>query len=444
MNKLAKRIVPLLILCLAGAAYLLWHRPAVEQDDAPGISVVSDQTQVQQTTDRTWAEPLELEGVRNFYRVSPELYRGGQPTRKGFGNLKAMGIRTVVNLRKFHSDRSETNEHSLGYEHITFNPMHPEDKEVVEFLEILADHTNRPIFVHCFYGSDRTGMMCAIYRVAVQGWSKEEAIAEWTEGPFRFHKSCRGLVKYFREIDLEEFKRHQLEIFQSMQEMVVKKDRVTYQEYGKLPDISIDYAIMEKTVKGVVLPSEFGWSDIGTWKSLYEFLPKGDYNNVIDGDVIARNTENSFILGRDRLIATNYIKNMVVVETPDSIFVSDLDNSRDVKSIVENLQAGGRREYKQHTTVYQPWGNTTLLEQQNDYTVKRMTIYPGSSAELNQEALKLKHLSIISGAGRIESSSGKQRLHKGQTVLVSAQEKMKIENTGEESLCIIEIEMDAG
>ena len=255
----------------------------------------------------------------------------------------------------------------------------------------------------------------------------------WNSGMFTFKAS----------VILEEFKRHQPGIFQPMEKMVVKKARVTNQEYGQLPDISIDYAIMEKTAKGVVLPSEFGWSDIGSWKSLYEFLPKGDYNNVIDGDVIARNTENCFILGRDRLIATNYIKNMVVVETPDSVFVSDLDHSRDVKSIVENLQAGGRWECKQHTTVYQPWGNTTMLEQRNDYTVKRMNIYPGASAELNRETLKIKHLSVISGAGRIESSSGKRRLKKGQTILVSAQETVKIENPDEEPLCVIEIEMDA-
>ena len=254
----------------------------------------------------------------------------------------------------------------------------------------------------------------------------------WNSGMFTFKAS----------VILEEFKRHQPGIFQSMAKMVVKKDRVTNQQYEQLPDISIDYAIMEKTAKGVVLPSEFGWSDIGSWKSLYEFLPKGDYNNVIDGDVIARNTQNCFILGRDRLIATNYIKNMVVVETPDSVFVSDLDNSRDVKSIVENLQAGGRREYRQHTTVSQPWGNTTLLEKQNDYTVKRVDIYPGASAELEQEPLKIKHLSVISGSGRFESASGKRRLKKGQTILVSANEALKIENPGEEPLCVIEIEMD--
>jgi mannose-6-phosphate isomerase-like protein (cupin superfamily) len=240
---------------------------------------------------------------------------------------------------------------------------------------------------------------------------------------------------------LDEFKRYQPEIFQSMQAMIRKKDQMTYQNYGKLPNISIDHAIMEKTARGAVLPSEFGWSDIGSWKSLYEFLPKGDYNNVIDGDVIARNTENCFILGRDRLIATNYIKNLVVVETPDSVFVSDLDNSRDVKSIVESLQAAGRREYKQHTTVYQSWGNTTLLEQHPDYTVKRMNIYPGEIAELNRKKAQTRSLTVISGTGRIESPAVTSRLKKGQTFLISAREKTKIENSGEIPLCIIEIEM---
>ena len=254
----------------------------------------------------------------------------------------------------------------------------------------------------------------------------------WNSGMFTFKAS----------VMLEEFKRYQPEIFQPMEKMVLNKDQPTYEEYGELPNISIDYAIMEKTARGVVLPSEFGWSDIGSWKSLYEFLPKGDYNNVIDGDVIARNTENCFILGHDRLIATNTIKNLVVVETPDSVFVSDLDNSRDVKSIVENLQAAGRREYKQHTTVYQSWGNTTLLEQETHYTVKRMNIYPGAIAELNRKEAKTRSLTVIGGTGRIEFASQKSRLKRGQPIIVSSGETVKIENPGKEPLSIIEIEMN--
>ena len=154
-----------------------------------------------------WAEPLELEGVENFHQVSPSLYRGAQPTAQGFKNLQAMGIRTVVNLRWMHSDRDKIRGTELGYEHITFNPLHPEDKEVVRFLKIVNESSNHPIFVHCAYGSDRTGMMCAIYRVAVQGWGKEAAIAEWTEGDFGFHDVYQDLIKYVRELDIARMKR---------------------------------------------------------------------------------------------------------------------------------------------------------------------------------------------------------------------------------------------
>ena len=253
----------------------------------------------------------------------------------------------------------------------------------------------------------------------------------WNSGMFTFKAS----------VILDEFKHYQPDMLQSMEKMVLQNDQMSGQSYGALPNISIDYAIMEKTAKGVVLPAEFGWSDIGSWKSLYEFLPKGDYNNVIDGDVIARNTENCFILGRDRLIATNCIKNLVIIETPDSVFVSDLDNSRDVKTIVENLQAGGRREYKQHTTVYHSWGNTTLLEQHPDYTVNRMNIYPGEIAELNPKEAKTRYLTVISGTGRIAAPQQKSRLIKGQTFLLTAGEAAKIENSGKLPLCFIEIEM---
>ena len=256
----------------------------------------------------------------------------------------------------------------------------------------------------------------------------------WNSGMFAFKAS----------VILEEFKRFQPEMFERLEKLVVQKNELTLAEYEQLPDISIDYAIMEKTAKGVVLPSEFGWSDIGSWKSLYEFLPKGDYNNVIDGDVIARNTENCFILGRDRLIATNHIKNMVVVETPDSIFVSDLDNSRDVKSIVESLQARGRREYRQHKTVHHPWGNTTILEQENNYTVKRIIVYPGSSAELYKDLMKIRHISVISGVGRSETATEKRILKQGDTIIVSGKEAVRIENSDEDLLGMIEVEMGRG
>ena len=155
----------------------------------------------------TWARPLELEGVPNYYRVSEDLYRGAQPTAEGMMNLQKRGIKTIVNLRSFHSDRDEIGETPLGYEHITMKAWHPEDKEVIRFLRIVNDTSKIPVFVHCQHGSDRTGTMCALYRIAVQGWSKEEAIEEMTKGGYGFNEVWDELVEYIDDLDIESIKR---------------------------------------------------------------------------------------------------------------------------------------------------------------------------------------------------------------------------------------------
>lgn len=153
-----------------------------------------------------WAQRLELPGVKNFHRVSDELYRGAQPSKEGMRELKKLGIKTIVNLRSFHSSRDEIGQTKLDYEHIYAKPWHIEDKEVVRFLKIVTDPNRVPIFVHCQRGADRTGTMCAIYRIAVQGWSKEAAIEEMTKGGFGFYSGFENLVEYINELDIEEMK----------------------------------------------------------------------------------------------------------------------------------------------------------------------------------------------------------------------------------------------
>ncbi|MHC4154791.1 MAG: fused DSP-PTPase phosphatase/NAD kinase-like protein [Planctomycetota bacterium] len=155
---------------------------------------------------KKWAEPLELAGVENFHKVSEQLYRGAQPSAEGMEQLKKLGIKTVVSLRSFHSDRDEIGDVNLGYEHITMKPWHAEDKEVVRFLKIVSDPNRVPVFVHCQRGADRTGTMCAIYRAAVQGWSKAEAIDEMTKGGFGFYEGWENIVDYVLKLDIDEMK----------------------------------------------------------------------------------------------------------------------------------------------------------------------------------------------------------------------------------------------
>jgi protein tyrosine phosphatase (PTP) superfamily phosphohydrolase (DUF442 family) len=121
-------------------------------------------------------------------------------------NLKMMGIETVVNLRSFHSDRDEIGDTGLGYEHIYMKAWHPEEEEIVRFLQIVTNPKRTPVLVHCLHGADRTGTMSAVYRIAIQGWTKDEAIEEMAEGGFGFHGIFKNLLSWIEELDIEKIK----------------------------------------------------------------------------------------------------------------------------------------------------------------------------------------------------------------------------------------------
>ena len=154
-----------------------------------------------------WAEPIELPGLPNLHKVSDDLYRGAQPSTEGMRQLQKLGIKTVVNLRSSHSDHDELQGTSLAYEHIEMTAWGmPEGKDVLRFLQIVSDSNSLPVFVHCQHGADRTGTMCAIYRIAVQGWSKEEAVEEMTKGGFGYHSIWQNLPDYVRNLDIQNMK----------------------------------------------------------------------------------------------------------------------------------------------------------------------------------------------------------------------------------------------
>ncbi len=149
-----------------------------------------------------WAKPIKLAGVPNLHKVSDNLYRSAQPTAEGMQNLMKIGIETIVNLRSFHSDRDAIGSTSLGYEHIYMKSWHPEQKEVVRFLQLVTNPKRTPVLVHSQHGADRTGTMCVLYRVAVQGWTKEDAVREMTGGDFGFHKIWKNLPKWIAKLDI--------------------------------------------------------------------------------------------------------------------------------------------------------------------------------------------------------------------------------------------------
>jgi len=154
-----------------------------------------------------WATPLNENGLPNLHRISDQLYRGGQPTAEGMKRLYEMGIKTVVDLRTFHSDRDEIGDTPLAYEHIRMFALLPTHDDIIAALRVMTNPDRAPVFVHCLHGADRTGIVMAAYRIVVEGWTKEEAIDEMKRGGFGHHAIFGNLTTFLRELDVERIKR---------------------------------------------------------------------------------------------------------------------------------------------------------------------------------------------------------------------------------------------
>jgi protein tyrosine/serine phosphatase len=179
--------------------------PRVSPSPVAGASGPSRESTA--TAHSRWAQPIDRPGLPNLHQVSPALYRGAQPTAAGLAELKKMGVKTDINLRSFHSDHDMLGDTGLAYGQVPMKTWHLENEDIVRFLKLATDPVNQPVFVHCQHGADRTGVACAVFRIVVQGWSKDRAIDEMTHGGFGFHPIWQNLVDYIRNLDVEQVRR---------------------------------------------------------------------------------------------------------------------------------------------------------------------------------------------------------------------------------------------
>jgi len=216
MNRRLALAIAAVVLLASGAVYCAWPLLQANGGQPKAVEHVRDSeappAAPKPPADKdgrpaTWAEPISKPGLPNLHRVSEDLYRGAQPTAEGMRELKAMGIKAVVDLRALHSDRDEIGDLGLASENIPMQPWHAETEDVVRFLKIATDKSRTPVFVHCLHGSDRTGFICAAYRIVVCGWTKEEAIREMKEGGFGYHSIFRNLLRHIEELDVEAIKK---------------------------------------------------------------------------------------------------------------------------------------------------------------------------------------------------------------------------------------------
>jgi len=245
-----------------------------------------------------------------------------------------------------------------------------------------------------------------------------------------------GIFAFKASTIINEFREYAPEII----DILSGSEVIDESTYSKLPNISFDFAIMENTERGAVLPVSFKWSDVGSWKSVYDFLPKENNNNVLNGDIIAKNSKNCLIKGDRRLIVANGLSDIAVVDTDDAVLISHIDHSSNVKSIVSELKETGRQESFSHLVVNKPWGYYVNLDDGDGYIVKKIVVNPGSKLSLQKHEHRSEHWIISKGTAKVVNGDDTLIVKEKGAVYIPQQNVHRVENIGDIPLHIIEVQ----
>ena len=209
--------------------------------------------------------------------------------------------------------------------------------------------------------------------------------------------------------------------------------------YTRLPSVPFDRAVMEKTSRGAVIPSSFSWSDMGSWRLFYEFFPKDSEGNVLEGDAILRDTENSLVRSGSRLVCVNGLRNVAVIETQDAVFVSDLNRSNEAGVFAEKLKGEGREEAIRPTVVHYPWGSREEIQKGELSRVTKATVFPGKSVRTENTPSQDLRLLVLEGEALVIGDKSSDELCPGQAAFLENGENCTVENKADGVLLILEV-----
>ena len=244
-----------------------------------------------------------------------------------------------------------------------------------------------------------------------------------------------GIFAFQLDTILKEFQQYVPDIFQFFkQELEIMK-----KQFVKMPTISIDYAVMEKSKRLAVIPMKLSWNDVGCWDAVYDVLKKDKKRNTKIGDVVTIDTKSSFILGQ-RLIAAIGLKNILVIETPDAILIAKRGETQKVKEIVKKLKDTGRKEYIEPITVHRPWGSFTVLEEGERYKIKKIVVYPGGRLSLQMHYHRSEHWVVVRGTAKVRIGDKEMYVRENESVYIPKTTLHRLENPGRVNLEIIEVQ----
>ncbi len=261
-----------------------------------------------------------------------------------------------------------------------------------------------------------------------------------------------GIFCFKAGVFLAEFAKHSPELARSISGIVKNMDlaqathgycELEYDAFAKLQNISVDYALMEKSKNVAVVTCDIGWNDVGSWNAIGELITPDTAGNRIKGEVYTHDSNDCFIQSSGtsgRIIAAIGVKNLVIIDTPDALLVSDNASVQQVKNIVGQLKENNHTTSKEHTTIFRPWGCYTVLEECTGFKIKRIEVLPKHSLSLQMHQHRSEHWVVVSGVASVMNNEKSFELSESQSTYIEAGHKHRLSNNSDENLVIIEVQ----
>ncbi len=307
-----------------------------------------------------------------------------------------------------------------------------------------------PNFPHTGYGYIESENICKDESIKgsrikrfIEKPSLEKAKIFCEQGTFTWNS---GIFLFKAKTIIKEIKKHYPEIIktciESLKENLLDLDfqRLNSAAFSACPSISIDNAVMEKTDIGIVVPLQAGWSDIGSWDSVWEISNKDKNRNVISGKVMAEDTIDCLIRSENRLVVGIGLKNLVIVETDDALLISDKGRSEYIKDIVNKLKKNNIPEGQRHKKIYRPWGNYTSIVEDERWQVKLIYVKPGEKLSQQMHHHRSEHWVVVSGTAKIEIDSKEEILSENQSTYIPLGSTHRLTNPGKIPLLLVEVQ----
>ena len=255
-----------------------------------------------------------------------------------------------------------------------------------------------------------------------------------------------GMFMFKAKVILDEINKYHPKIYTSCLESIKgsKKDldfeRIDNEAFKNCPDVSIDIAVMEKTSRGIVLPLDVGWTDIGSWKSVWENSEKDFNGNYSKGKVLIKDSKNSYFRSEDRLIVGLGLEDLLVIETNDAVLIANKNQDQKVKDIVLELKEKKIPEGISHKKVFRPWGNYISLVEGKRWQVKQISVHPGEKLSLQFHHHRAEHWVVVKGTAEVEIDSNTKILGENQSIYIPIGSKHRLYNPGKITLILIEVQ----